>query len=205
MCRQTKKKFSSRAGAASVVGLLNGAIEHFEKKFLSDGELPKEEAQRAAHQLGVGSIILNDIKKDRKNNVDIFVELQRSVEEFEKSGGAYIMYSACRAASIVRKYGKELPAIETIKDVALDPSEAEILKRIADLPFRAKAAALQDDPSLLAQALLELSRLYNTYYNAFPVLRGGEVHEHRLLLTNAVSMALRNGLSICHINCPDRI
>ncbi|MBX7143647.1 MAG: arginine--tRNA ligase [Oligoflexia bacterium] len=201
----SKKKLSSRDGASNVHRLLGQTVAHFEAKLLESGEIPAAEARESGRQLGVGSIIINDVKKTRKSSVEVFADLNKAVEEFEKSGGAYLMYSACRARSILRKYGGELPKPSSLSAAELLPVEAELVKKLMEFPNRVRAAAEQDEPSLMVSLLIEICILYNTYYNAAPVIKGGEVHLHRVALTAAVAQVIENGLQICHITCPPRI
>ena len=53
--------------------------------------------------------------------------------------------------------------------------------------------------------MLELARLYNSYYGRVRVLVDGSVEPVSLLFTRAVELALRNGLRMCHIECPEKI
>jgi arginyl-tRNA synthetase len=154
----------------------------------------------------VGSIIFNDIKKDKRYPVEVQEDLRKMHEEFERSGGAYVVYTACRARSIIRKWGKAVPAItECPGALELDPAEIELIKELSLYPQKLAEAARTDSPSVLAQYLLDLSRSYNSYYASFPVIKGDVVHEHRLVITKAVQTVLENGLKICAIECPERI
>ncbi len=201
----TKKKLSSREGAAGVQRLLEGSVEYFRKKYENSEEFSETEKSKIARQLAVASIIINDIKKDQLNTVEISRDLEKAFKEFEESGGAYLVYAACRASSILKKYNASLPEVDTIISAPLLPNEFEILKLIGEFPFRLQNAVNQNTPSIIVGYLFDLARAYNSYYAVAPVIKGGETHEHRLLITHAVSQALRNGLKFCHIECPDRI
>ncbi len=202
----TKKKLSSRDGSSGVEELLSSTITYFKNKYGADAGFSSEETDRIARQLGVGSIIFNDIKKDKKYPVEVQADLSRMHEEFEKSGGAYVVYTACRARSIIRKWGKDLPSIESCAESAsFDPAEIELIKEISVYPLKVADAARNDSPAILAQYLLDLARSYSSYYASFPVIKGDEVHNHRLVITKAVQTVLENGLLLCAIECPERI
>lgn len=202
----TKKKLSSRDGSSGVEELLSSTIAYFKNKYGADAGFSPEETDRIARQLGVGSIIFNDIKKDKKYPVEVQADLSRMHEEFEKSGGAYVVYAACRARSIIRKWGRELPLIESCAESAsFNPAEIELIKEISLYPQRVADAARNDSPAILAQYLLDIARSYNSYYASLPVIKGEEVHHHRLVITKAVQTVLENGLLLCAIECPERI
>lgn len=202
----TKKKLSSRHGSSGVEELLSSTIRYFRDKYGADAGFSERETDTIAHQLGVGSIIFNDIKKDKRFPVEVQEDLRKMHEEFERSGGAYVVYTACRARSIIRKWGKPLPLIGECPGVSeLDPAEIELIKELIQYPQKVAEAARTDSPALLTQYLLELSRNYNSYYASFPVIKGEVVHEHRLVITKAVQTVLENGLNVCAIECPERI
>ena len=202
----TKKKLSSRQGSSGVEELLSSTVRYFKEKYGAEAGFSEPETDKIAHQLGVGSIIFNDIKKDKRYPVEVQADLRKMHEEFERSGGAYVVYTACRARSIIRKWGKLLPVITDCAAAReLDPAEIELIKELSLYPQKVSEAARTDSPSVLAQYLLDLSRSYNSYYASFPVIKGDVVHEHRLVITKAVQTVLENGLRLCAIECPERI
>jgi len=203
---ETKKRLSSRVGSEGIERLLVSTIEYFRSKYSKDGEFTPEETAQIAHQLGVGCIIFNDIKKDKKYAVEIHPDVTKMHEEFERSGGAYVVYSACRARSIIRRWGKDLPAPSTLLEgLTLETPEIELIKQIAEYPRKVAEAARTDSPPVLVNYLLDLSRAYNSYYAGYPVLKGDEIHLHRLVITEAVKRVLENGLRLCQTECPERI
>lgn len=202
---KSKKKLSSRDGASNVIRLLTESVAFFARKFEGREDFTPEEIATTSHQLALGSVIFNDLKKGRRNNVELPSDLAQVFEEFEKSGGAYVMYTACRARSILRKAPATFSLSKVTRQMPYEQSEIEITKQLSAFPETVAQAAERDDPAALLNSLLEISRQYNSYYNAVPVLKGGIVHEHRLLLTAAVAQSLENGLRFCHIECPSRI
>ena len=203
---KSKRKLSSRESTSGVMHLLDASIDHFARKYAGDAAWSQEDLDSTAHQLAVGSLVFNDLKKDMKSAVEIATEdLAATIEGFEQSGGAYVVYAACRARSILRRYTGELPSPATVPEFMLTDSEAALILQIQQVPARIAEAAAQDNPSVLLRQLLDMAGAYNSYYMQSPVLKGGDVHQHRLLLTAAIEQALENGLRICHVECPERI
>jgi arginyl-tRNA synthetase len=200
------RKLSSRDSVANVNQLLAMSIGHFRLKTSERGDLTEEELDNAARQLAVGSIVFNDLKQDVKGPVEIdTANLDSTIADFEKSGGAYAVYTACRARSILRKYGAEPPRIEGVRDAGIDAQEASLLLKIQEMPERLARATEESNPTPLIRLLLEIATTYNSYYNRVQVLNNGTADPVRLLFTKAVTLCLINGLRVCHIECPEKI
>ncbi|WP_437543710.1 arginine--tRNA ligase [Sorangium sp. So ce367] len=202
---RTGRKLSSRDTVANVMQLLDAAVAHFRAKS-EDRGMTAQELELTAQQLAVGSLVFNDLKQDVTGSVDIdSQEIEATIAGFERSGGAYVVYSACRARSILRKAAVELRPIPSDASVQLEPQEYSLLLQIQQIPERVKAAADKQDPTLLVRHLLDLANAYNSYYARVPVISNGVADPLRMLFTKAVEQSLTNALRICHIECPDKI
>ena len=81
--------------------------------------------------------------------------------------------------------------------------EKSIITQFSKFTLIVKKAAKLDNPAILAEYLLQLSRSYNSYYNSCPVLDWD--NDHRLIITKSVLQVLINWLKICHLEAPERI
>ena len=202
----TGKKLSSRDSVAGVNELLAESVAYYRAKTAASGGLTQEEIEEAARQLAVGSVIFNDLKSDMKGVVSIARgDLTPTIAAFEKSGGAYVVYSASRAGSILRKYNRPLPRAADITTFDLSDQEALLILRLLEFPERVARAADEDNPPILVRYLLEIAGLYNSYYASAPVLQGDHVNEFRLLITSSVQHVLVTGLKLLHITSPPKI
>jgi arginyl-tRNA synthetase len=202
----TGKKLSSRDSVTGVTELLGAAVQHFRARSAQDTTMTESELDEAAQQLAVGSVVFNDLKRDMKGTVPIARgDLGPVLLEFEKSGGAYVVYSACRARAILRRYGKPVPRAADIEAVELLDQEALLISKLLQLPEKVAAAADENNPAVLVRHLLECAGTYHSYYASARVLDDGVANEPRLLITQAVWLALSNGLRVCHIECPPKI
>jgi arginyl-tRNA synthetase len=203
---KTGKKLSSRDSVANVNQLLARSVEYFRARTAERGDQTPEEVAEAAKQLAVGSLVFNDLKQDIKGSVDIDTsDLEATIAGFERSGGAYMVYTACRARSILRKHGSEPERAETISEFEIDAQEAALLLRLQQIPERVTAAAEQLNPTLLIRHLLDTAGVYNSYYMRAPVLTEAGANKARLVITKAVNVALVNSLRLCHVECPPKI
>jgi arginyl-tRNA synthetase len=203
---QTGRKLSSRNSVANVNHLLSESVKHFRAKSAERGDLTSEELDITAQQLAIGSLVFNDLKQDIKGPVDVdTAAIEATIAGFEKSGGAYVVYTACRARSILRKFGGTLPRAETITPPAIGAQEAGLLLRIQQIPEYVAFAAEQSNPTVLVRHLLDIAAVYNSYYAKVQVISDGVADPARLVFTKAVEQALTNALKICHIECPPKI
>lgn len=200
---ETGKKLSSRASVSNVMALLDQAEKYFHGR-LSERE--GADADGAARQLTVGSLVFNDLKQDIKGSVDIDVSsLENTILGFERAGGAYAVYTACRARSILRRYGSEPKTVEQIGAFELNAQEAKLLLMLQQTPQKVAEAARRANPTYLLRHLLDIAMEYNSYYTVAPVLGDDGANESRVLITKAVQLVLVNGLAICHIDTPESI
>ncbi len=200
-----KQKLSSRDGASNVMRLLNSSIAHFEKTLRERGTLPEDKVQQTASELATGSITFNDLRRDRVTPVPLKDDLAEQMTEFERSGGAYVMYTACRANSILGRHEGTVPSIEDIDSPQLNEQEIGLIKELVRYPEVVTRAATEHSPTIVVNYTLELARQYNSYYSECPVFRNGVPDIPRLALTQAVNQGLRNALRLLNINCPERI
>jgi arginyl-tRNA synthetase len=200
------KKLSSRDSVANVNHLLSASVIYFRSRLSARVDRASQELDRAARELAIGSLVFNDLKQDIKGTVEIDAsDIQATVATFEKSGGAYVVYAACRARSILRRHGRKPTPADQIAEFDLDNQEIELLLALQAIPEKVAAAASQTNPSILVRHLLEVANIYNSYYMAAPVIVDGVANPARLLITQAVQQSLISGLALCHIECPEAV
>jgi arginyl-tRNA synthetase len=203
---QTGKKLSSRDTVSNVNHLITESIEYFRSRLSMREDQTATELDNAARQLAIGSLVFNDLKQDMKGSVEIdSTNLENTIVGFEKSGGAYMVYSVCRARSIIRKHGVEPTPAHRIKQFEIDAQEAALLLKVQQIPEKVAIAADQANPSILLRHLLDTAAIYNSYYARAPVIVDGVANQARLLITMAIQQSLANGLSLCHVDCPPKI
>ncbi|UDF04115.1 arginine--tRNA ligase [Asticcacaulis sp. AND118] len=206
---QTGKKLSSRQSVSNVIGLLSAAQVYFRNRLSDRVDSDEAELSRAAQELAIGSIVFNDLKQDLKGAVEIDAsDMDATIAGFERSGGAYVVYAACRARSILRKNGGGVAKLDGLNpefNYQIDAQEADLLLKVQQIPQKVVAAAKAANPSVLVRHLMDVAAIYNSYYTRVPVISDGVANPARLVITQAVQVALTRALSICHIECPEAI
>jgi arginyl-tRNA synthetase len=202
----THKKLSSRESAMGVAELLEAAQAYFRSRVsdrLVEGD---EDPDSVARQLTIASIVFNDLKQDTRSSVEMDMKNPTAmVEVFDKAGGAYVIYTACRAGSIVRKASGRPEASGPDTPTDLDTEEARLLLQVLDYPTVVAYSAGQRSPSVLVRHMFDISNLYNSYNAKARVITDGGVITSRLITTAAVEQTLRNGLKLCNVDCPEYI
>lgn len=201
--KKSNKKLSSREWASNVNNLLNNTIKYFYEKYNDNNEFTDEEKSNIAHTLWIWSVIFNDLKKDKKSWVQIDSNQKNMFKEFENSWWAYVIYTSCRAKSILRKLENGIPSVKSFSDDLYEDIEIEIIKKLIEFPDMIKLATKEYNPVKITDYLLKLSMLYNSYYTSHPVLQWNNLY--RTCITKAVSQVLDNWLQILHINSLDKI
>ena len=202
----THKKLSSRESATGVAELFEVAQSYFRSRVSDRLAEVDEDPDNVARQLTIASIVFNDLKQDTRSSVEMDMKNPTAmVEVFDKSGGAYVIYTACRAGSIVRKASgrPEATGPDAVND--LDAAEARLLLQVLEYPTVVAYAAEQRNPSVLVRHMFDLSNLYNSYNAKARVITDAGVITSRLITTAAVEQTLRNGLKLCNVDCPEYI
>ncbi len=196
------RKLSSRDSVANVTQILTAAFTHFRSSLSDRSHQSPETIEKTATELAVGSLVFNDLKKDIRSPVEIDgADLAATIEGFEKGGGAYVIYSAVRAGSVLRR-SESAEFRDEPTDPVLDEQEITLLLRLQQMPEIVAAAAERAEPSVLVRHLLDISTVYNSYYARVTVISNGVVDPWRLQMTRAVHNALRAALAFCHVDCP---
>lgn len=199
---ESKKKLSSRDWASNVQNLINSSIKYFTNKYEWSNDFTKIEVKDLSYKLAIWSIIFNDLNKDKKSSVLISKDITEACKIFEASWGAYIMYAFARAKSILWKYSNNIPDLNDIELNKLEDIEKKIINQFNKYPLIIKNASDNDNPAILAEYLLNLSRNFNTFYNAYRVL---DWSDYRLKILESFIVIIKNWMNLLHIEVPNKI
>ena len=118
---------------------------------------------------------------------------------FEGESGPYLLYSYARICSILRKYGKELPAGADYSVLEAEPERA-LIKLLDEMPDQVARALRIRSPHVLANYVFAVARQFSSFYHACPILQeAAPLREARLLLAAATRQVLANCLGILGI------
>lgn len=167
-------------------------------------ELSEEEKDNIAEVVGTGAIKYADLSQNRQTAV-IF-EWDK-ILSFEGNTAPYLQYSYARIKSILRRakeQNKDVKEDVIIKFV--DKTERTLAHHLTQFPGVILKAADSCRPNLIADYLFELSKKFNSFYNACPILnQEDEILYSRLLLAERTAGVLKEGLNLLGINTLERM
>jgi len=156
-----------------------------------------------AEIVGVGAIIFGDLSNDRLHNVVFEWE---KVLDFQGETAPYIQYTYARIRSILRK--EDATSEDFAASYLSEPSEFEIVKKLADYNNVLNQVIINYKPSILARYIIELAQQFNKYYVETPILKEGvdeNTKKARIFLISAVSTVIKSGMSLLCIKVPEKM
>jgi arginyl-tRNA synthetase len=118
---------------------------------------------------------------------------------FEARSGPYLQYTSTRANSILKKAGKEVKRFDA--KYLNERPEIGLLKLLVRYPQVLERAAKDHAPNEVANYLLELGDMFNSFYQNVPVIKAktNEEKSARLRLVWAVKQVMDDGLNLLGI------
>ncbi len=116
----------------------------------------------------------------------------------------YVQYAHARISSVFKEAGK-LPDKADLS-LLIDPSERELIKKLADYPDFLKASAMSMEPHNIVRYSRELAALLHSYYHKCRVITEDKaLTSARLVLLNATRIVLSNMLKLLGVTAPERM
>lgn len=197
-------RMSSRRGRYITFDeVMDEAVERaYEEVSKRSPQLSEEEKKEIANFVGIGAVRYALVEVDPSKPV---VFTWDRVLNFETNSAPYIQYTHARACSIMRKAARnpEKPAYELLAEKL----EHEITLTMASFPDTFVEASEFLKPNSIADFANALADKFNTFYNAFPVIKAESqgLSDARLALVDAVRIVLRNALNLIGVVAPERM
>jgi arginyl-tRNA synthetase len=152
----------------------------------------------------------------RRGDTQMVFDLDLALDHSEKNPVYKVQYAHARMMSIFRKAERTPESIDVAAALErLDaPMEIEIVKQIGRFPNVVRRAADQRAPHVVCEYLEETAGLVNSWYHAgnpsrnpelAVLVEDPELREARLVLSRAIQIVLRNGLSLLGLRAPERM
>ncbi|MFH1012204.1 MAG: arginine--tRNA ligase [Candidatus Peregrinibacteria bacterium] len=201
------KKMSTRKGnILKLEEVLDEAVERafrLAKEKASD-VLSEKELKELARIMGIGAIKYNILSQNRVQNITFDWDKMLS---FEGNSAPYLMYTAARAKSILRKAGLAVKKASKFELDLKDDLETQVALDLMMYASILQCAAEDYKPNHMANYLYGLAQNYNTLYNNLPVLQAEsrKAKETRLLLTAATVTVMEHCLELLGIEVPEKM
>lgn len=157
----------------------------------------------------------------RKNSEPLDFDFAKVTEQSKDNPVFYVQYAHARCCSVFRQALEAFPDLDlSVVDLPgsvigqiSDPSELQLIAKLAEYPRLIEAAALAQEPHRVAFYLYDLASTFHGHWNKGkenPELRfvndkNRELTIARLGLVHAVASVLKSGLSITGTAAPDEM
>ncbi|MCR4815960.1 MAG: arginine--tRNA ligase [Bacteroidales bacterium] len=169
-------------------------------------DMSPEQLKELYHMLALGALKYFILKVDPSKTM-----LFNPAESIDFNGntGPFIQYTHARIRSIIRKAVGEKGLDLNLEphDVSINEKEREVIKMLHDMPLVVDQAAAAYSPAMIANYTYDLAKSFNSFYQDTPILRESDPNRMLFLvrLCNAVSIAIKNMMSILGIDVPERM
>ena len=202
MVRLKTGKMSTREGTLiKLEDILKEAVTRA-KAIIEEKNPNIEGKDDIAKKVGIGAVIFNDLSnniiKDEVFDWDIMLN-------FQGETGPYIQYMYVRTKSILEKenyvMNKELVDMSELEEHGI-----ELIKQIYSFNDIVKQAVDKNEPSIISRYLIDVAKLYSSFYNDNKIIVDDEkIKNTRLCLTYMVGYVLKIGTGLLGMEMPDRM
>jgi len=194
------KPFKTRDGSVpSLDDMVDMVADSVRKRATESGkELPDETIEMIA----LAALKFNDLMHDVKSDYMFDPE---SVTQFEGRTGPYILYTAVRLNSVMKK-AENLGVSAMAHDMQLNAEERNLLLRLMDFRRVLENAFARRATDLLANYAYDLAQDINTFYHHCPIMRDdvdADVKANRLYIVNMARETLLNAIDLMGLRVPD--
>lgn len=195
MLRFAEGKMSSRTGnVITGESLLNDLTEVARRHADVSRSDDKEEL---ATQVAVAAIKFQILRGGMGK--DIIFDRERALS-LEGDSGPYLQYAHARTSAIMEK-AKEAGVTPEL-DSNISSNIARLIYRFPEVVARAQGEL---EPHHVASYLISLAAAFNSWYAQEHILDGTPAAAHKVALTDAVRVTLKNGLWLLGIPAPEKM
>ncbi len=190
-------KMSSRTGnVISGESLLNEAREIAKQKV--NEKLSQEIKQESIDAVAVAGIKFSILKQSLEKNITY--DNQKALS-FEGDSGPYLQYTYARIQSILRK--AEMSGIFPDPEAPQVKDTESLEKFLGIFPEKVLQAIQEEAPHYIANYLLDLVHLFNSYYANHQIINDTQESAYRVAVAEATGIVLHNGLKLLGIKTLD--
>ncbi len=187
-------------------------------KLLKDGQ-PFKMSKRKGDYITIEDLI-KEVGKDstrfmmlnRSNDVELDFDFEKVTEKSKDNPVFYVQYAYARINSIFRLLKLNLKGKISLdnKKFTLNEHEIEILKKISEWPKCVELSSSKLEPHRIPFYLYELTTLFHSYWNFGKdnkefrfVSLSDNLNSSRLVLLQALSIVIKNGMLILGVSTPN--
>ncbi|WP_041936100.1 arginine--tRNA ligase [Blattabacterium sp. (Nauphoeta cinerea)] len=175
------------------------------KKNFSNKFIKKEEQKQSSEILGLGALKYFFLKIDPRKKIIFHPE--KSID-FKGKTGTYIQYTYSRIRSLERKFLNLCPLLNYHwSNIKFDIHEKNMIKILQKYPLVLKKSAIQLNPSLIANYIYEVSKIFNHLYQYKRLIDPLNVIHSNICMNiiHVTGNVLKSGMNLLGIKMLDRI
>ena len=151
---------------------------------------------------------------NRSNEVELDFDFEKVTEKSKDNPVFYVQYAYARINSIFRLLNLDLNGKIRLdhKEFTLNQYEIEILKKISEWPKCIELSTYKLEPHRIPFYLYELVTLFHSYWNLGKentefrfISEKRTLNNSRLVLLQALSIVIKNGMSILGVSTPSKM
>ena len=186
-------------------------------KLFKNGE-PLKMSKRSGDYITVEDLI-KEVGKDstrfmmlsRSNDVELDFDFEKVTEKSKDNPVFYVQYAFARINSIFRVLKLDINKNIKLNKKEFDPNahEIEILKKISEWPKCIEISLTKLEPHRITFYLYDLATLFHSYWNLGSknkdfrfISENKSIKNSRLILLQALSIVIKNGMSILGVSTP---
>ena len=196
-------KMSTREGnIIKLEELLNEAISRA-STIIEEKNPDLENKEEVAKRVGIGAVIFNDLYNSRIKD-EIFD--WDTMLNFNGETGPYLQYMYVRTNSILEKVGKVEDISNIYISVLEDEASINLIKEIYFFGDIIKQAAIKDEPYIISRYLINIAKLFSTFYNENKIIIEDEkVKNARVYVTYCTNLVLKIGAKLLGMQMPEKM
>lgn len=189
-----KTRDGNAAGLDDIIDMVNAAVQ---KRVAESGKTLDADTIDA---IALAALKFNDLMHDLRSD---YIFDADAVTSFEGRTGPYILYTAVRLNSVLKRAGDIPPVTSPVTD--LGPDERNLLIEIADFERTVQSAFDNRATDIVAGYAYDLCQLANTFYHNCPVLRedvDAPTRARRLTIIATTAQALGAAIDLMGLRIP---
>ncbi len=163
-------------------------------------DFDSKQIQILSKKIGDAALKYFILKIDPKKNM--LFNPKESID-FNGNTGPFIQYSYARIKSVIRKKKDFQPYFKPKQKISIE--EKELLKYILEYPIVIFDAGNLKNPSLLANYIYQLAKLYNKFYQKIIILDGSKDEDYRLAISKKVADVIKDGMALLGMEVPEKM
>ena len=162
-------------------------------------DLNELEKNKLYKTIALGALKYHILKVDPKKK--ILFNPDESID-FNGNTGPFIQYTYVRIKSIL--YKNDNNSIE-FNDIKLAKKEKELIIMLCEFKNVLNNSVKTLNPSLIANHIYELVKLYNSYYQTHTILGDKSINSFRVFLSEKVAFQIEKSMALLGVSVPDRM